>query len=306
MSGTTLPSSSMCAFHSVNAGSSSSGSCPRSASRTGAESAVIRYWYHEISHTTVTTTSAFTPESGWIETCGVPRLFAIPPIVRRYCDALKRSAASTIASSSSDSRRRNGSLAIGAAAAGRSPRNEPSEKRLRFRSGAIVGVVGDPSFSQPYSSAVSRQSVQTSTKESSPFGEYLVVRSPISSVRSQIAQRRSVETRVTRTDPSVAGKNACSEVGWTPGQSPPDPSAAPAGGALSRNRLFLLLRRLDQFLGDVRRDFLVAEEFHVVVAAPACHRGQRLRVREHLRHRHLGANRRHPALRLHPLEAPAA
>jgi hypothetical protein len=132
---------------------------------------VMRYWYHEISHAIVTTTSALTPESGWIDTFGVPRLFAIPPTVRRYCEELKRSAASTIASSASDKRRRNGSLAIGASAAARTPRNVPSEKRLRLRSGAIVGVVGAPSFRQPYSSAVSRQSWQTSTNSSAPFGE---------------------------------------------------------------------------------------------------------------------------------------
>src|SRR5262245_17686505 len=62
MSGTTLPSSSKCAFHSVKERSSSAGSCPRSASRTGAESAVTRYWYQEMSQAIVTTTSALTPE----------------------------------------------------------------------------------------------------------------------------------------------------------------------------------------------------------------------------------------------------
>ena len=73
----------------------------------------------------------------------------MPPTVRRYCDELKRSAASTIASSASERRRRIGSVAIGASAAARTPRNALSEKRLRLRSGAIVGVVGEPSFTQP-------------------------------------------------------------------------------------------------------------------------------------------------------------
>src|SRR5262249_42541971 len=112
-----------------------------------------------------------TPERAWIETLGVPRLFAMPLTVRRYCEELKRSAASTIASSASERRRRNGSLAIGGPAGLRTPREPASEKGLRLRSAGIVGVDGAPSFSQPYSSAVSRQSWQTSTNASSPFGE---------------------------------------------------------------------------------------------------------------------------------------
>src|SRR4029079_15725890 len=117
ISGTRRPSSSRWAFHSPNVPSSSSGSCPRSASRTGwPESGVTRYWYQEISQATVTTTSGLTPESGTIETRGSPRLFAMPPIVRRYCEALKRSAAPTIASSGSERRRRIGSAATGAPA----------------------------------------------------------------------------------------------------------------------------------------------------------------------------------------------
>src|SRR5262249_25525025 len=93
ISGTTRPSSARCAFQSPNAPSSSSGSCPRSARRTGcADSGVTRYWYQEISQATVTTMSGLTPESGTIDTRGSPRLFAIPPTVRRNCEALKRSA----------------------------------------------------------------------------------------------------------------------------------------------------------------------------------------------------------------------
>jgi hypothetical protein len=110
----------------------------------------------------VTTTSAFTPESGITETVGVPRLFAIPPTVRRYCEALKWSAASTIASSGSESRRRIGWLATGSSAAAR-PSTPAREKRFLRRSFGIVSVVGAPSFTQPYSSAASLQSGHTST-----------------------------------------------------------------------------------------------------------------------------------------------
>ena len=62
-----------------------------------------------MSQATVTTTSVFTPESGTTLACGLPRLLPIPPTVRRYGLALKRSAASTIARSDSDRRRRIGS-----------------------------------------------------------------------------------------------------------------------------------------------------------------------------------------------------
>src|SRR4051794_12344586 len=200
MSGTTRPSSSRCAFQSVNEPSSSDGSCPRSASRTGwAESGVTRYWYQEISHATVTTTSGLTPESGTIETRGSPRLFAIPPTVRRYCDALKWSAASTVASSGSERRRRIGSVATGSwAGLFGIPSRLAREKRLRLRTAGIVGVVGAPSLTQPYSTAVSWQSGQTSTYSSPPFGEKPTARSPIRSVRSQIEQARSALMRVIR------------------------------------------------------------------------------------------------------------
>src|SRR5436190_23201216 len=110
MSGTSRPSSSMCAFHDVNEASSSDGSWPRLSSRTGlSDSGETRYWYQEISQATVTTTSALTPERATTETRGVPSDLAMPATVRRYWDALKRSAASTIESSCSDSRRRIGS-----------------------------------------------------------------------------------------------------------------------------------------------------------------------------------------------------
>ena len=76
------------------------------------ESGEMRYWYQEMSHATVTTTSAFTPDSATIEMRGEPSDLPMPPIVRRYCEALKTSAASTIACSCSERRRRIGSLAI--------------------------------------------------------------------------------------------------------------------------------------------------------------------------------------------------
>ena len=59
-----------------------------------------------------------------------------------------------------------------------------------------VGTVGAPSRIQPCSSAVSWQSGQTSTYSVPPFGEKRIARSPISSVRSQIAHERSTVTRV--------------------------------------------------------------------------------------------------------------
>ncbi len=90
----------------------------------------------------------------------------MPPIVRRYCDALKRSAASTIASSCSESRRRIGSEAIvSSTARGRVPSSvgETARRRVCAAPLGTVGVVGAPSRIQPYSTAVSAQSGQTST-----------------------------------------------------------------------------------------------------------------------------------------------
>ncbi len=89
----------------------------------------------------------------------------MPPIVRRYCDALKTSAASTIACSWSESRRRIGSLAIVSSTVfGRVPsRLASSPPPRRRRSVGTVGEVGAPSRSHPYSTAVSAQSGQTST-----------------------------------------------------------------------------------------------------------------------------------------------
>src|SRR5690348_12010743 len=100
MSGTIRPPSSRWASQSVKAASSSLGSCPRLSRRTGlSDSGETRYWYHEMSHATVITTSAFTPDSTTTETRGRPSDLAMPPTVRRYWEALRRSAASTIASS---------------------------------------------------------------------------------------------------------------------------------------------------------------------------------------------------------------
>ncbi len=117
--------------------------------------------------------------------------------MRRYWLALNRSAASTIASSGSDSRRRIGSDATGASCGGRRvSKIEPSRRRFRRASGT-VGLVGLPSFSQPYSTAWSWQSGQTSTK-STPFGANRIARSPSSKERSQIAHVRVTVVLVMR------------------------------------------------------------------------------------------------------------
>src|SRR6478736_7990583 len=166
MSGTMRPSSPMWAFHDVYPDSSSSGSCPRPSSRTGfSESGETRYWYQEMSQATVTTTSALTPESGMTDTRGEPSDLPMPPTVRRYCDALNTSDASTIATSASDRRRRIGSDAtVSSTDLGRVPSSfETQPPARRFRSAGTVGVVGAPSRTQPYSSAVSAHSGQTST-----------------------------------------------------------------------------------------------------------------------------------------------
>jgi hypothetical protein len=68
----------------------------------------------------------------------------------------------------------------------------------RFRSGETIGVVGAPSRTQPYSTAASAHSGQTSTKPPPPVGENRIAFSPIRSVRSQIAHERSTVARVTR------------------------------------------------------------------------------------------------------------
>ncbi len=110
---------------------------------------MIRYWYQEMSHATVRTTSLFVPESGTIEACGDPRLFAMPEIVRLKALSLKRSAASTIASSGSESLRRIGSSTTGATCALRDSKRAPSPPSRLRRGSAITGLVGLPSFSQP-------------------------------------------------------------------------------------------------------------------------------------------------------------
>src|SRR5919197_829680 len=84
ISGTSRPSSSTCAFHALNVSSSSSSSWPRRSSRTGcADSGLTRYWYHDRSHATVTASSPASPESGTMLARASPRLFAMPPTVRR-------------------------------------------------------------------------------------------------------------------------------------------------------------------------------------------------------------------------------
>ena len=44
---------------------------------------MTRYWYHEMSQATVTAISPATPESGMMLARAAPRLFAMPPTVRR-------------------------------------------------------------------------------------------------------------------------------------------------------------------------------------------------------------------------------
>src|SRR5829696_1536937 len=200
MFGTIRPSSSTRAFQCVNVSSSCAGSCPRSANRTGcAESGAIRYWYHETSQATVITVPGFPPEpeSSTMLPSGEPRLLAIPPTVRLASLALKRSAAWTSASSSSERRRKIGSATTGSGSSrfGENRRRRLGP-RLRRRSAATVGVDGVPSLSQPYSSAMSLHSGQTSTSSSPGSGANRVARSPISNVRSQIAHTRTTAFRV--------------------------------------------------------------------------------------------------------------
>ena len=72
-------------------------------------------------------------------------------------------------------------------------------RRRRRREPATVGVVGAPSLSQPCSTATSWHSGHTSTSSAPSSGEKRTARSPSSSVRSQTAHVRVVETLVTRT-----------------------------------------------------------------------------------------------------------
>ncbi len=74
---------------------------------------------------------------------GTPRLLAMPAIVRRYALSLKRSAASTIASSVSESRRRIGSSTTGSTVglAGLAEQRR-RESRAACAAGRDEGVVG--------------------------------------------------------------------------------------------------------------------------------------------------------------------
>src|SRR4051794_11261889 len=207
ISGTSRPSSSTRAFHVLNVSSSSSSSWPRRSSRTGCpDSGLTRYWYHERSQATVTAISPASPERGTMLARASPRLFAIPPTVRRYVLPLKRSAASRSATSSSERRRRIGSDGVTAASAvaRRRPRSSGSPRRRRRRSWPITGVVGVPSLSQPCSRAISWQSGQTSTSSAPSSGAKRTARSPMRRVRSQIAHVRTTPTLVTRMAPTIA------------------------------------------------------------------------------------------------------
>src|SRR6478736_4657562 len=208
MFGTTRPCSSRWAFQSLYSASSSASSCPRSSSRTGwASSGVTRYWYQEMSQAIVITTSPLTPESERMLVLGAPRLLAIPATVRRKSVWLKRSAASTTSRTGSERRRRIGSSATGDSETESLRASNRLERlsRRRGRSVETVGVVGLPSFSQPYSCAMSWQSGHTSTKFS-PSGVKRVDRSPISRVRSHTAQLRATDDRVIRIRATIAAQ----------------------------------------------------------------------------------------------------
>ena len=84
----------------------------------------------------------------------------------------------------------------GSSAGGRS-KSAPSPRRFR-RANGTVGLVGLPSFTQPWSSATSWQSGHTSTNSPSPSGENRTARSPVRSVRSQTAHDRVTVFPVTR------------------------------------------------------------------------------------------------------------
>ncbi len=152
-----------------------------------------------MSHAKVSTVSALTPGSGTIETLGWPRLRATPATVRRKVDWLKRSAASTSASSSSESRRSTGSATTGSVSSSRAPSSVCQRVFCRRLRGCCwsAGETACPSRTQPWSSATSLQSGQTSTN-SAPSGEKRSVCSPIRSVRSQTAQVRVTLALVTR------------------------------------------------------------------------------------------------------------
>ena len=145
-----------------------------------------------MSQATVTTSSWLTPESGTIETRGSPRLFAIPPTVRRYWLPLKTSAASTIASSSSESRRRIGSETTGSSRA----RAAAAEQRAEAAAPAALAGNGRRRRAALLEPAVLERDVDAERADvdvtpSPPSGANRVARSPISSVRSQIAQARA-------------------------------------------------------------------------------------------------------------------
>src|SRR4026209_1319552 len=149
MSGAMRPSRVSFAFQLVNIDSGPPGSWPRSASRTGcADSGETRYWYHEMSQATLRTTSLLVPDSGPLEAFGSPSLFAIPAIVRRKSLSLNSSAASTIASSCYERRRRIGSSTTGSTLGFLDSKRPPSHC-LRLRRSETMGDVGPPPLTQP-------------------------------------------------------------------------------------------------------------------------------------------------------------
>src|SRR5437763_336506 len=75
---------------------------------------------------------------------------------------------------------------------------------------------------------------------------------------------------------------------------------------LGANRVALGLCLVDDLLGEVAGDLLVAFELHRVLALPAGDRAQVGSVGEHLGHRNLGLDLGHAAAALHPHRPPAA
>ena len=165
MSGTIRPSSSMCEFHSVIGPSSSLGSWPRSSSRTGlSESSETRYWYQEMSQATVTTISALTPESDDDRDLRRAERLADAadraPVLGRVEDVGRLDHRQLVLRETPQDRLRRDRL-LGPR--GRVPRSADEEAPRRRRVGRDRRRRRRPLSTQPYSTAVSGHSGQTST-----------------------------------------------------------------------------------------------------------------------------------------------
>ena len=159
------PSGARRAFQLVNMGSTSPGSCPRSLeahrlTRLGSDPVLVPGdlpgdGEHDL--------AVRRPRAGRCSPSAGRDSCASPATVRRKSLPLKSSAASTIACSGSERRRRIGSSTTGSATGLRGSKNAArGPSRRRRRGSDTTGVVGLPSFSQPCSRAVSWQSGHTS------------------------------------------------------------------------------------------------------------------------------------------------